>query len=72
MADEDIIRDLNRRVASLTDENADLKVTLLDSFVALARSVPREGNEQLFDQVLNRMVSLLGLTDDDINSLLNS
>jgi hypothetical protein len=72
MPDEDVIRELNRRVAALTDENADLKVTMLDAFVALARSAPREGNEPLYDQVLNRIVGILGLTDDDINSLLGS
>ncbi len=72
MADEDILRELNRRIAVLTDENAELKVTMLDAFVALARSVPRGGNEQMYDQVVNRIVGTLGLTDDDIDSLLNS
>lgn len=72
MPDNDIIRELNRRVSALTDENAELKVTLLDGFVALARSIPRQGNEPLYDQVLNRIVGVLGLSDDDINSLLNS
>jgi hypothetical protein len=72
MPDEDIIRELNRRVAALTDENAEFKVTMLDAFVALARSDPRAGNAPLYDQVLNRLVSILGLTDEDINSLLGS
>jgi hypothetical protein len=70
MPEEDIIRELNRRVSVLTDENAEMKVTLLDAFVALARSQPHQGSEQLYDQVMNRIVGMLGLTDDDINSLL--
>jgi hypothetical protein len=72
MPEEDIIRELNRRVSVLTDENAEMKVTLLDAFVAMARSTPHGGNEQLYDQVMNRIVGALGLTDDDINSLLSS
>ncbi|NWF67972.1 MAG: hypothetical protein HXY40_02685 [Chloroflexi bacterium] len=70
MPDDDIIRELNRRVSALTDENAELKVALLDAFVALANSSARAGAEQLYDQVLNRIIGILGLTDDDINALL--
>jgi hypothetical protein len=72
MPDDDTLWELRSKISTLTNENAELKVVLLDAFVALARSVPRQGNEQNFDQTIDRLIGVLGLSDDEINSLLGS
>jgi hypothetical protein len=60
----------NDRVAVLSNENAELKVILTDTLIVLANSTPRPGTEQVYNQLIDRIIINLNLSDDEIRALL--
>jgi hypothetical protein len=67
---ENVMGELRGRVAALSNENAELKVLLMDTLVALGNSEPRPGAEGMFNNVVNRVIGVLGLSDEEVNQLL--
>jgi hypothetical protein len=62
----------DERVAVLSNENANLKVLLMDTLFVLANSAPRVGSENEFNAVVDRIINTLGLSDEEVRHLIGN